>query len=43
MHHLAVNLITEYTFQEVEVSFDGGWQKRGSGFNYNSLTGMYIT
>ncbi|XP_063438315.1 uncharacterized protein LOC134719240 [Mytilus trossulus] len=24
---------------ELEVSFDAGWQKRGSGFNYNSLTG----
>ncbi|CAC5388974.1 unnamed protein product [Mytilus coruscus] len=24
---------------ELEVSFDAGWQKRDSGFNYNSLTG----
>ncbi|CAC5380311.1 unnamed protein product [Mytilus coruscus] len=24
---------------ELEVSFDAGWQKQGSGFNYNSLTG----
>jgi len=23
----------------VEASFDGGWQKRGSGWNYNSNTG----
>ncbi|XP_062591668.1 uncharacterized protein LOC134253169 [Saccostrea cucullata] len=25
--------------EKVQVSFDAGWQKRGSGFNYNSNTG----
>jgi hypothetical protein len=25
----------------VEASFNGGWQKRGSGWNYNSNTGAY--
>ncbi|CAC5422632.1 unnamed protein product [Mytilus coruscus] len=28
---------------ELEVSFDAGWQKRGSGFNYNNLTGHAST
>ncbi|VDI29330.1 Hypothetical predicted protein [Mytilus galloprovincialis] len=27
------------TNNNVEASFDGGWQKRGSGWNYNSNTG----
>ena len=26
-------------FLKMEVSFDGGWQKRGTGWNYNSNTG----
>lgn len=24
---------------QIEVSFDGGWQKRGTGWNYDSNTG----
>jgi hypothetical protein len=27
---------------EIEVSVDAGWQKRGSGKAYNSLSGMCI-
>ena len=26
---------------EFEVSFDAGWQKRGSGWSFSSLTGRY--
>lgn len=26
-------------FLKMEVSFNGGWQKRGTGWNYNSNTG----
>lgn len=27
----------------ITASFDGAWQKRGTGKAYNSLTGMFTT
>ncbi|VDI44269.1 Hypothetical predicted protein [Mytilus galloprovincialis] len=30
---------SQSTNNNVEASFDGGWQKRGSGWNYNRNTG----
>ncbi|XP_033745722.1 uncharacterized protein LOC117331232 [Pecten maximus] len=29
----------ELSSEKLQASFDGGWQKRGTGFNYNSNTG----
>ena len=30
-----------FTAVDLAASFDGAWQKRGSGRSYNSLTGIY--